>query len=68
MTKDYGADAVIYYSLKFCDNNLIDFPYQKQRLNEHGISVLPLEGERALVNLHQIKTRIQAFIEMSEGM
>jgi benzoyl-CoA reductase/2-hydroxyglutaryl-CoA dehydratase subunit BcrC/BadD/HgdB len=68
LTKDYGADAVIYFSLKFCDNNLIDFPYQKHRLNEHGISVLSLEGERALVNLHQIKTRIQAFIEMSEGM
>ncbi len=68
LIKDYNVDAVIYFSLKFCDNNLIDFPYQKNKLNEHGIPVLSLEGERTLVNLHQIKTRVQAFIEMSEGI
>jgi benzoyl-CoA reductase/2-hydroxyglutaryl-CoA dehydratase subunit BcrC/BadD/HgdB len=68
LIKEYDVDAVIYFSLKFCDNNLIDFPYQKNKLNEHGIPVLSLEGERALVNLHQIKTRVQAFIEMSEGI
>jgi benzoyl-CoA reductase/2-hydroxyglutaryl-CoA dehydratase subunit BcrC/BadD/HgdB len=68
LIKEYDVDAVIYFSLKFCDNNLIDFPYQKYRLQQHEIPVLALEGERALVNLHQIKTRVQAFIEMSEGI
>ncbi len=68
LIKDYDVDAVVYFSLKFCDNNLIDFPYQKHRLNGQGIPVLSLEGERALVNLHQIKTRVQAFIEMNEGI
>jgi benzoyl-CoA reductase/2-hydroxyglutaryl-CoA dehydratase subunit BcrC/BadD/HgdB len=68
LIKDYDVDAVIYFSLKFCDNALIDFPYQKNRLDQHGIPVLFLEGERALVNLHQLKTRIQAFIEMHEEL
>jgi len=68
LIEEYDVGAVIYFSLKFCDNSLIDFPYQKYKLNQNGIPVLSLEGERALVNLHQIKTRVQAFIEMSEGI
>ncbi len=64
LVKTYRADAVIYFSLKFCDNNLIDFPYQKQRLVEDGIPLLFIEGERTLLNINQLKTRIQAFLEM----
>jgi benzoyl-CoA reductase/2-hydroxyglutaryl-CoA dehydratase subunit BcrC/BadD/HgdB len=64
LIKTYKIDAVIYFSLKFCDNNLIDFPYQRQRLIEDGIPVLFIEGERILVNINQLKTRIQAFLEM----
>ena len=60
---EYNADSVIYFSLKFCDNNLMDFPYLKKRLNEHGIPVLFLEIERTMANLEQIKTRIQTFLE-----
>lgn len=61
--EDYKIQAVIYFSLKFCDTNLMDFPYQKNRLNERGVSVLFLEGERFMENIEQIKTRIQAFLE-----
>jgi len=60
---EYRVDSVIYFSLKFCDNNLIDFPYQKKRLDENGIPVLFLEIERTTTNISQIKTRMQAFIE-----
>lgn len=63
LVQEYKVDAVIYFSLKFCDTNLIDFPYQKNKLNERNIPVLFLEGERNLINLEQIKTRIQAFFE-----
>lgn len=65
LVKDYKADAVIYFALKFCDNNLIDFPYQKDKLNQNKIPVLFLEGERELINLGQLKTRIQAFLEIN---
>jgi benzoyl-CoA reductase/2-hydroxyglutaryl-CoA dehydratase subunit BcrC/BadD/HgdB len=65
LVKAYKADGVIYFSLKFCDSNLIDFPYQKNQLEQNGIPVLFLEGERTLVNMGQLKTRIQAFLEMN---
>ena len=64
LVKDYKIDAVIYFALKFCDSNLIDFPYQKSKLSEAGVPVLFLEGERALINLSQLKTRAQAFLEI----
>ena len=65
LVRDYKVDAVIYFALKFCDSNLIDFPYQKNKLNEAKVPVLFLEGERTLINLSQLKTRIQAFLEIS---
>ncbi len=63
LIEQYRVDAVIYSSLKFCDNNLIDFHYQKKRLAEKNIPVLFLETERMVSNMGQIRTRIQAFLE-----
>jgi bzd-type benzoyl-CoA reductase N subunit len=60
----FRADAVIYFSIKFCSTNLLDMSSIKDKLNESGIPVLFLEGERSLVNAGQLKTRIQAFLEM----
>lgn len=65
LVKDYNVDAVIYFALKFCDSNLIDFPYQRNKLNEDRIPVLLIEGERSLINLSQLKTRIEAFLEIN---
>lgn len=59
----YKVDAVVYVSLKFCDNNLIDWHYQQKRLQEKEIPVLFLETERAVSNMGQIRTRVQAFLE-----
>ena len=63
LINDYHVDAVIYISLKFCDNNLIDWNYQKKRLSEKNIPVLFLETERMVSNMGQVRTRIQAFLE-----
>ena len=54
----------IMQTTKFCSTNLLDFPSLEKELKNQGIPVLFLEGERDLVNLSQLKTRIQAFIEM----
>ncbi len=64
LINEYNADCVIYFSLKFCDNNFMDFPYQKKKLNEKGIPVLLIEIERSMHNIEQLKTRIQTFLEI----
>ena len=59
-----GAQGVIYASLKFCDHFLIDYPALKELLDERGIPSLFIEGEYFSFDKGQVKTRIEAFLEM----
>jgi benzoyl-CoA reductase/2-hydroxyglutaryl-CoA dehydratase subunit BcrC/BadD/HgdB len=60
---EYKADSVIYYALKFCDTNLHDYPYIKDRLRREKIPVLFIEGERNTTNIAGTRTRIETFLE-----
>src|SRR4030065_2012592 len=56
--------GVIFITLKFCDNMLYSFPLLKQRLNDMGVPVLYLDIESNNFSEGQVKTRVQAFLEM----
>lgn len=64
LIKDYRVEGVIFYGQKFCDPYAYDFPEHKPRLEKDGIPVLTLEVEHASVGAGQLKTRVQAFVEM----
>ncbi|MDP2659586.1 MAG: 2-hydroxyacyl-CoA dehydratase family protein, partial [Dehalococcoidia bacterium] len=61
---DYRVDGVIFFGQKFCDPYAYDFPEHKPMLEKDGIPVMTLEVEHASVGAGQLKTRVQAFIEM----
>jgi benzoyl-CoA reductase/2-hydroxyglutaryl-CoA dehydratase subunit BcrC/BadD/HgdB len=63
LVREYRVDSIIYYALKFCDTNLHDYPYIKERLREEKIPVLFIEGERNVTNIAGMRTRIQTFLE-----
>ncbi|MBN2535778.1 MAG: 2-hydroxyacyl-CoA dehydratase [Spirochaetales bacterium] len=63
LIKEYGIESVIYFSLKFCDTNFMDFPYFKNKLAQNGIPVLLIEGEQNMTNIENLRTRIQTFLE-----
>lgn len=63
LVEEYRAESVIYFSLKFCDNNLMDFPYVRDRLADRDIPSLFVEGEQQMTNIENVKTRIQTFLE-----
>lgn len=63
LVREYRADAVIYYALKFCDTNLHDYPYIKEKLRAQRVPVLFVEAERNGTNLAGTRTRIQTFLE-----
>lgn len=63
LVQEYRVDSIIYYALKFCDTNLHDYPYIKERLREEKIPVLFIEGERNATNIAGTKTRIETFLE-----
>lgn len=67
LVERYRIQAVVYFALKFCDNNLLGYSLIRKRLNERGIPVLLIEAERAVDNLEQVKTRAVAFLESQVG-
>ncbi len=58
------ARGIIYTSLKFCDHFLVDYPALKELLDGKGIPSLFLEGEYFSFAAGQVKTRVEAFLEM----
>jgi len=64
MAEKFKADGIIHHSLKFCDTYLYDVPALKKFLNEKGLSVLFIESDGGLGDINQIRTRIEAFLEI----
>ncbi len=68
MAKRYGAEGAIIFVLKFCDTHMFDAPLLKEELELSGLPVLYLEWEHAMTGIAQLRTRIEAFIEMIKGV
>ena len=67
MAKVYNVKGAIIFTFKFCDVHGFDAPLLAEELREkEGIPVLCLEWEHSLSGIAQLKTRIEAFIEMLE--
>lgn len=64
ISKKYNANGIIHHSLKFCDTYLYDVPRLKDLLIEKDLNVLFLESDGSLGSLNQLKTRIEAFLEI----
>ena len=68
MAKQFDVEAAIIFVLKFCDTHMFDAPQLMEELKAMGLPVLYLEWEHSLSGLAQLKTRIEAFIEMVGGV
>jgi len=63
--KGWQADGAIMYVIRFCDSHGFDIPDVRDYLRKNDVPVLVLEGDYTLAK-EQLKTRIQAFLEMLE--
>jgi benzoyl-CoA reductase/2-hydroxyglutaryl-CoA dehydratase subunit BcrC/BadD/HgdB len=59
-----GAKGVIFLFYKYCETHFFDYPDLKQVLESKGIPTLLLEVENPSYSIGQLKTRVQAFVEM----
>ena len=64
LAKEYNADGVIDCSLKFCGLYDTEKYAVTRALNEAGIPVLSLETDYTDSDAEQLRTRIEAFVEM----
>lgn len=64
--KDFGIDGAILYVIRYCDSHGFDIPDIRDYLKKNGYPVLALEGDYTPAG-GQLRTRIQAFLEMIDG-
>ncbi|MCE5206785.1 MAG: 2-hydroxyacyl-CoA dehydratase family protein [Chloroflexi bacterium] len=64
MVKEQSAQGVVFLLLKFCDPHAFDYPYIRESLKEAGIPVMLMEINDPVSSGGQIKTRVEAFLEM----
>ena len=68
MVERYDVEGAIIFVLKFCDPHLFDAPLLLETLEASGLPVLYLEWEHTLGGIAQLRTRIEAFLEMVGGV
>jgi benzoyl-CoA reductase/2-hydroxyglutaryl-CoA dehydratase subunit BcrC/BadD/HgdB len=64
LAKDYQADGVVHYNLQFCQTYAGEANNVERRLAEEGIPLLRIETDYSDEDTGQLRTRIDAFLEM----
>ncbi|MFZ5569001.1 MAG: double-cubane-cluster-containing anaerobic reductase [Thermodesulfobacteriota bacterium] len=64
MAAAYKADGVIHYGLQFCQPYLMESLPVEKALKDKGIPVLRVETDYGPEDAGQLKTRVEAFLEM----
>jgi len=64
MAREYDVDGVIHYNLQFCHTYANEAVSVKRRLDKEGIPLLRIETDYSDADTGQLKTRIEAFLEM----
>lgn len=66
-----GAKGVVFYDVKFCEPELFDLPILRKGLQDEGIPSVAIEIDLSPQDSgscdalsHQVRTRIEAFLEM----
>lgn len=64
LAREFRIEGLISRMVRYCTNLDYDEPWLKDRLREEGISMLELSTEYGTPVTAQIRTRIEAFLEM----
>lgn len=60
----WQADGVIFYIVRYCDTCELEGPDLREYLNNLKLPVLMIEDDYSTSTIGQLRTRIQAFLEM----
>jgi benzoyl-CoA reductase/2-hydroxyglutaryl-CoA dehydratase subunit BcrC/BadD/HgdB len=68
MVRRNNAQGVVNLMVKYCEPHNLWYPDVKKSLEKAGIPEFLLETDHEIMSLWQIKTRLQAFVEMIGGV
>ncbi|KKM09888.1 3-hydroxyacyl-ACP dehydratase [Clostridiales bacterium PH28_bin88] len=64
LAREYRVDGVIYYNLQFCHGYSVEYRKVERALKEQGIPVMMIETDYSGSDAEQVRTRVEAFLEM----
>ena len=64
LAKEFKANGVIHYSIQFCTPYTMEAYKVEKTLQQKGIPILKIETDYGMEDMGQLKTRIEAFLEM----
>ncbi len=64
LAKEYQVDGVVHYNLQFCHTYANEAVKVERTLAENGIPLLRIETDYSDEDMGQLRTRIDAFLEM----
>ncbi len=64
MARDVGVKGVIHYALSFCQPYTMEAYKVEKALAKAGIPMLAIETDYSMEDVEQLKTRVEAFVEM----
>ncbi len=62
--KDWQAKAAVFYIVRYCDTCELDGPDLREYLEGLKVPVLMIEDDYSTSTIGQLRTRVQAFLEM----
>ena len=65
MAQDLKVDGVIHYALSFCQPYTMEAYKVDKALQKAHIPMLPIETDYSMEDVEQLKTRVEAFVEMT---
>ena len=65
MAKDLKVQGVIHYALSFCQPYAMEAFKVEKALKAAGIPMLSIETDYSMEDVEQLKTRVEAFVEMT---
>ncbi len=67
LAKEYSIDGVIYYTLQNCHDYNVEAVKVERALKAEDLPMLKIETDYTMGDSEQIKTRLQAFLEIIEA-
>ncbi len=67
LAEEYAVDGVVYVYLKFCACYGVSKLEFLDRLQSRGVPVLEISSDYSVSDIGQLKTRVEAFVEVLEG-
>ena len=64
MAKEFEGKGVIHYGLSFCTPYAVEAFKVEKTLHAAGIPMLSIETDYSMEDVEQLKTRVEAFVEM----